>query len=101
MQMFPASCSQVMCHYPDSVSDLLFSARLLKWVTDCGTGMRRHALESNVHFAYIACRSLLQAWAYLLVTARQRHLRMLWISGLPRGKAFNAAPPRFPGKLRG
>lgn len=33
MQMFLSGCSQMRCHYPGPVSDLLFSARLLNWVT--------------------------------------------------------------------
>ncbi|KAK1897784.1 putative major glycoprotein, partial [Dissostichus eleginoides] len=63
MQMFLASWSQTRCHYRGLVSDLLFSAHLLNW-----------------------------ARAYLVVTARQRHLRMLGISSLPgeaqRGKVY-------------
>lgn len=34
MQMFLASCSQMKCHYLGLVSDLLFSAHLLDWVTE-------------------------------------------------------------------
>lgn len=39
--------------------------------------------HSNVHFTPIARCCLLQTLAYLVVTARQRHLRMLRISRLP------------------
>lgn len=34
MQMFLASCSQMRCHYLGLVSDLLFSAHLLNWMTE-------------------------------------------------------------------
>lgn len=34
MQMFLSGCSQMRCHYPGLVSDLLFSAHLLNWVTE-------------------------------------------------------------------
>ncbi|CAB1414658.1 unnamed protein product [Pleuronectes platessa] len=56
------------------------SAHVFNWVTDCGPDAKAH---SNVHSVCIGCRCLLQACAYLVVTARQRHLRMLWISRLP------------------
>lgn len=89
MQMFLASCSQMRCHYPGSVSDLLFSAHLLNWVTDCGPDAKTH---SNVHFVSIARCCLLQAWAYLVVTVRQRHLRMLWIRRLPGVRRLMLCP---------
>ncbi|KAJ4933874.1 hypothetical protein JOQ06_006683, partial [Pogonophryne albipinna] len=66
MQMFLASWSQTRCHYRGLVSDLLFSAHLLNW-----------------------------ARAYLVVTARQRHLCMLEISSLPGRAAFTKSSLRL------
>lgn len=49
MQMFLASCSQMRCHYAGSVSDLLFSALLLDWVTECGP-YKKHTLKCAICF---------------------------------------------------
>lgn len=89
MQMFLSSRSQMTCHYPGLVSGMLFSAHLLNWVTECGLDAKTHA---NVDFVSVAGCFLLQAWAYLAVTARQRHLRMLWISRLPGVRRLMQCP---------
>lgn len=93
MQMFLASCSQMRCHYAGSVSDLLFPALLLNWVTECGPYTKTH---SNVQFVSIARCCRLQAWPVLVVTAEEATATDAEVYRAAWSEAFYCSGTRIP-----